>query len=45
MERTRINVSEHTGTWKDEDEEGADAPDHTDDLADVRDKHGDEQCG
>lgn len=44
MERTQINVSEHNVTWKDEDEEGADAPNHTDDLADVRHKHGDEQC-
>lgn len=44
MERTQIDISEHDVTWKDEDEEGADAPDHADDLADVRDKHGNEQC-
>lgn len=31
-------------TWKDKDEEGADPSDDTDDLADVRYKHGYEQC-
>lgn len=30
-------------TWKDEDEEGADATDDTDDLTHVRDKHCDEE--
>lgn len=38
-------VSPSALTGEDEDEEGADASDHADDLADVWDKHGDNQRG
>lgn len=38
-------AAERTLTWEDENEEGADASDDTDDLADVWEEHGDDQRG
>lgn len=43
--RNEKAVSPSSLTGEDEDEEGADASDHADDLADVWDKHGDDQRG
>lgn len=43
--REKDSIAERTLTWEDENEEGADASDDTDDLADVWEKHGDDQRG
>lgn len=44
-ENGRYRRARRTLTWEDENEEGADASDDTDDLADVWEKHGDDQRG
>lgn len=39
----RLWSEEEANTWENEDEKGADSSNHTDDLADVRHKYGEEQ--